>query len=103
MSEENYAAAQPGAPRRTTVIYGKYFAIFGIAAGLAMLFGTPGILLLFHAGMDDRSRAWVESMPSWTAPAALCIGMGGGVLLTLFSASVGLLMPSRVIREGGKS
>jgi hypothetical protein len=102
MSDKTDASDQSGATRRTTVIYGKYFALIGIVGGLAMVFGTPGILLLFHQGLGGSSSEWVESMPSWTAPTALCIGMGGGVLLTLFSACFGLLIPSRVIREGGE-
>jgi hypothetical protein len=102
MSEQTNATVQSGAIRRTTVIYGKYFALIGIVVGLAMAFGTPGILLLFHEGSGAGSREWVESMPSWTAPAALCIGMGGGVLTTLLSTCFGLLIPDRVIREGGE-
>ena len=98
MSEKTDATDQSGVTGRTTVIYGKYFALIGIVGGLAMVFGTPGILLLFHDGLGDS--AWVESMPSWTAPTVLCIGMGGGVLITLVSVCFGLLIPSRVIREG---
>ena len=102
MSEKKDTTAPSGATRRTTVIYGKFFAVIGVVAGLAMVFGTPGILLAIHQGLDSESREWLESMPSWTAPTVLCIGMGGGVLLTLFSACLGLLIPSRVIREGDK-
>ena len=69
--------------------------------GLAMVFGTPGVLLLFHEGLGSPSREWVESMPSWTAPTALFIGMGGGTLIALLSICFGMLIPSRVVREGG--
>ena len=102
MSEKTDATEPSGATRRTTVIYGKFFAFIGIVAGLAMVFGTPGILLAIHQGAERGSREWLESMPSWTAPTLLCIGMGGGVLITLFSVCFGLLIPSRVIREGGE-
>jgi hypothetical protein len=102
MSEKTDVTDQSGAARRTTIIYAKYFALIGMIGGLAMVFGTPGILLLFHQGLDDSSREWVESMPSWAAPTALCIGMGGGALIMLFSACFGLLIPARVIRESGE-
>ena len=100
MSEKIESTQPPRPMRRTTVVYGKLFALLGILGGLAMFFGTPGILLLFHQGLGDDSRTWVESMPDWVAPTALCIGMGGGALTTLISAGFGLLIPSRVIREG---
>lgn len=101
MSDKTNAAAPAEGERRTTIVYGKSFAVLGFIGGLAMVFGTPGILLLFHEGLGS-GREWVESLPSWTAPTALCIGMGGGVLLTLVSMCFGLLIPSRVIREGGE-
>jgi hypothetical protein len=99
VSEKTETIEQSGTGRRTTVVYGKVFAFIGIFAGLAMVFGTPGVLLLFHQGLDSSSREWVESLPRWTAPTMLCIGMGGGVLISVFSACFGLLIPSRVIRE----
>ena len=91
------------APRRTTIINGKFLAFIGVVGGLAMVFGTPGVLLLFHQGLGSASSEWVESMPSWAAPTALCIGMGGGTLIAVLSTCFGLLIPSRVIREGGKA
>ena len=102
MSDKSGEGDESGATRRTTVVYSKFFAFMGIVGGLAMVFGTPGVLLLFHQGLDHASREWVESMPAWTAPTVLCIGMGGGALITVFSACFGLLIPSRVIRDGGE-
>lgn len=102
MSKKTDTADRSDAAGRTIVIYGKFFAFIGVVGGLAMVFGTPGVLLLFHQGLDSTGREWVESLPSWTAPTMLCIGMGGGVLLTMLSACFGLLIPSRVIREGGE-
>lgn len=101
MSQET-EATRTNAPTRTTVVYGKFFAFIGIVGGLAMVFGTPGVLLLFHQGLGSDSSEWVESMPSWAAPTALCIGMGGGTLMAVLSLCFGLLIPSRVIREGVK-
>jgi hypothetical protein len=103
MSERPPMADESVAGPRTTVIYGKVFALIGVLAGLALVFGTPGVLLLFHQGLNSGSRKWVESMPDWTAPTMLCIGMGGGVLLMVISACFGLLLPSRVIREAANS
>jgi len=99
VSENAVTNEQSGIGRRTTVVYGKVFAFIGIVAGLAMVFGTPGVVMLFHQGLDSSSREWVESLPRWTVPTMLCIGMGGGVLISVFSACFGLLIPSRVIRE----
>jgi len=99
VSEKADTTEQTIVGRRTTVVYGKVFAIIGVVAGLSLVFGTPGVLLLFHQGLGSGSREWVESLPRWTAPTMLCVGMGGGVLITIFSACFGLLIPSRVIRE----
>jgi hypothetical protein len=88
---------------KATLIYGKLFALLGLICGAAMVFGTPGVVLLFHQGLDSQSREWVESLPDWTAPTMLCIGMGGGAVTVVLSALFGLLIPSRVVREGSGS
>lgn len=102
MSEKTLATDKPAATRQTTIIYGKFLAFIGIFGGIALVFGTPGVLLLFHQGLGSASQQWVESMPGWAAPTMLCIGMGGGVLITLVSACFGMLIPARVIRETGE-
>ena len=95
MNHEVESADSFSPQRRTTIVYGKFFAFIGIVGGLAMVFGTPGVLLLFHQGLGSASQEWVESMPGWAAPTALCIGMGGGTLIAVLSTCFGLLIPSR--------
>ncbi|HBE71819.1 MAG TPA: hypothetical protein DDW52_27055 [Planctomycetaceae bacterium] len=92
---------KPSGVNRTTVVYGKSFCFLGVLAGVALVFGTPGVLMLFHEGVSDQGTRWVESMPAWAAPTAMCIGMGGGVAIALFSLCFGLLIPASVVREQG--
>jgi len=101
MDETTHPGNKASQPAKTTLVYGKIFALLGLICGAAMVFGTPGLVLLFHQGMGRHSTDWVESMPAWTAPTMLCIGMGGGVVTVVLSALFGVLIPSRVVREGG--
>ena len=84
---------------KASLVYGKFSAFLGVAAGLALVFGTPVIVTFFH----DENSEWVESLPEWTVPIMLFIGMGGGVLVILLSALFGMLIPSRVIPTDEKT
>jgi len=87
--------------RRSTIVYGKFFAFLGVMAGLLLAFGTPGFLLAnVH---DQKIREMIESMPTWAVPTLLCIGMGGGVIVILISIAFAMLIPSKVIRDGSEA
>lgn len=86
--------------RRSTVVYGKFFAFLGVLSGLLLAFGTPGFLVAnVH---DQQMRELIESMPPWAVHTLLCIGMGGGVFVVVISIAFAMLIPSKVIREGGE-
>lgn len=99
MSENTQTESRAKHKQTTTLYYGKFFALLGVLCGCAMLGGTPAIVTLYHESTSSYGREWVESLPSWTIPTMLCIGMGGGVLTIVLSALFGILIPSRVVRE----
>ncbi len=93
MTEQTKVIAKQRAKSRASLVYGKSSAFLGVTAGLALVFGTPVMVSLFN----EANRTLVNSLPEWTVPIMLFIGMGGGVLITLVSSLFALLIPSRVI------
>ncbi len=91
----------PANSRTTALIYEKSFALRGMICGVLLLLGSPFFVLLFHETVESaKAGLWTKLFPDWLAPAMLCIGMVGGVLTILLSVLFGLLIPSRVTREG---
>jgi hypothetical protein len=95
-------AAPPTDSRTTALVYEKSFAIRGMICGVLMLLGTPFFVLAFHEAVDavGKPNLWAMMFPDWLAAIMLCIGMVGGVLTIVLSVLFGLLIPSRVTRQG---
>ncbi len=101
MSNPTIAKSASVDNRTTALVYEKSFASRGMICGVLMLLGSPFFVLLFHETVESaKAGLWIKLFPEWLAPAMLCIGMVGGVLTILLSVLFGLLIPSRVTREG---
>ncbi len=91
----------PADSRTTALVYEKSFAFRGMICGVLILVGSPFFVLLFRWVVDSaRYDLWDKMFPDWLATAMLCTGMVGGVLTILLSVLFGLLIPSRVTRQG---
>jgi len=102
MNNPPTAKVPPADIRTTALFYEKAFAVRGMICGVLMLLGSPFFVLLFHEVVDSVGKPdlWEAMFPDWVAATMLCIGLVGGVLTILLSVLFGLLIPSRVTREG---
>jgi hypothetical protein len=101
MSHPPSAKYPPADSRTTALVYEKSFASRGMICGVLVLLGSPFFVLLFHLSVESaKAGLWTKLFPDWLASAMLCIGMVGGALTILLSVLFGLLIPSRVTREG---
>ncbi len=102
MNDPLPAKCPPADSRTTALVYEKSLAVRGMICGVLMLLGSPFFVLAFHETVDSvgKPNLWAAMFPDWVAAAMLCIGMVGGVLTIVLSVLFGLLIPSRVTREG---